>query len=317
MSSNVAPACLVTHQEVVICVPCYNESEFIEQTLSSIAKQTYRNFAVLMVDNASTDGTPAAIERAVGSDSRFTLHQHVTNIGAAANFNFGLESSASPFFAWVGAHDVLHPDFLNVHVNSLKRNREASVSQSRHAWIDLNGEVIDIISDGDMSQGGKDSLDRYFASIKQNRNNIGINSLLRRSYLDDVRFRAVVGTDRIILSHLAYRGPFVNHDGVLYQRRSYSEKSEDYMTRLAGRGGAALDWNAFAEACEADLLSLHGQKANAALLRLRLWAELRYRLPVRRGTLVTETLWLLRRVLKYSDPREWKTTNRSIIAPIR
>jgi len=184
----------------------------------------------------------------------------------------------------------------------LEADPSASLSQSSHAWIDETGSVVEVIRDGDLAAAGANSLSRYLRSVGANRNNIGANSVIRRSCLDDLWFTEVVGTDRILLSHLAYRGRFINHSDVLYQRRTFKmtepSRWNTYMVRLTGTQNATTDWVSFARASCDDLILLHGERLPHGLLRLMLWTVLRYYLPVKEGSLITMALWTIRRGLK-------------------
>jgi glycosyltransferase involved in cell wall biosynthesis len=293
---------LVAHPLLVIGVPCFNEAEFLERTLRSLADQAWWDFAVLISDNASTDDTGRIARAFCKRDSRFHYHAQSSNIGSGRNFNFVLEHTASPYILLMGAHDLIEPDMVERHIRLLERRPEVSVSQSAHAWIDTEDRFVERVDDGDLDGGGADDPDRYLRSIGQNRNNVGVNSVIRRAMLDGVRFTDVVGTDRIMLSHLAFRGPFATDPDILYKRRTFATRigNNPYMERLTGRANATEDWSAFAQDYDRDLAGLLDDRANSRRLRRALALRLRYHLPVKRSSLLTRALWTVRRVRKWS-----------------
>lgn len=288
---------LVTHPVMVVALPCYNEERFLGQTIEALRQQTWKDFAVLISDNASTDGTEAIARAAAADDSRFYYHRQRRNLGAGANFNFARYATESSYLLWLGAHDLIAPTFLSRHLEALEANPTLSVSQSTQAWIDEEGKIIERIRDGELTFGGPNSIGRYLLSIRQNKYNTGINSVIRRRFLEGNAFANVVGTDRILLSRLAYRGPIADISEPLYFRRSFEGGRDGwtgYMERLTGQTGVAEDWNAFAEAYEADMNALIGSDPRKPLYRLMLRAMLRYYLPLGEGTI----FWTIRRGIK-------------------
>ena len=72
-------------------IPSYNNEEFVEYNLASILNQTYENWEVRYIDDASTDNTLDKVKSIVGSDPRFSLVKRQRNMGAAYNYFFELE----------------------------------------------------------------------------------------------------------------------------------------------------------------------------------------------------------------------------------
>lgn len=293
------PPVLVSHPAIVVGVPCHNEAEFLERTLTSLARQHWRNFAVLISDNASTDATGEIARAFCDKDARFHYHRQPKNIGSSRNFNFIADRTSSPYLLWMGAHDLVDPAMLEHHLRLLERRPAVSVSQSAHAWVDVDDRFVERIEDGDLDYGGPDDVKRYLDSIRRNRHNIGANSVIRRAMLGDMRFTDVVGTDRILLSHLAFRGPFATSPEILYRRRTFNNRPNRYMERLTGQANAAEDWSAFAREYDRDLAGLLGERMFGTYLRLSLAVRLRYHLPVARTSLLTRVLWTLRRARKW------------------
>lgn len=114
---------LVDDRTIVLGVPAYNEERHIGECLKSIQAQTFANFSVLISDNASSDGTSSICQRFAETDRRFVYFRHPLNIGAVANFRFLLDSTISPFFAWLGGHDILKPQYVETHLGILGKIR--------------------------------------------------------------------------------------------------------------------------------------------------------------------------------------------------
>ena len=296
------PGLLAEHPLLVIGVPCYNEAAYLERTLASIGRQTWRDFEVLISDNASTDATETIARAFCAGDERFRYYRQPANIGSCGNFNFIVDHSASRYILWIGAHDLIEADMVERHLQILEARPEVSVSQSAHAWVDLDDKFVERAEDGPLEGGTADDPERYLRSIGQNKNNIGANSIIRRDMLGTMRFTNVVGTDRILLSHLAFRGPFATLNDILYMRRTFAARAEanNYMERLTGRADEEEDWTAFAREYDRDFAVLLGDQPDAVRLRRKLALTLRYYLPVERRSLLTQGLWTIRRLRKWS-----------------
>jgi glycosyltransferase involved in cell wall biosynthesis len=91
---------------ISICIPVYNASSFVGQTIESVLRQSYRKLDILVLDNASTDETPEIIRSF--KDDRLRCVRHDTNLGAIANFNAGLALARGDWVKIVCADDTIH-----------------------------------------------------------------------------------------------------------------------------------------------------------------------------------------------------------------
>lgn len=291
---------LLTHPRLVICVPCYNEAAYLEQTLQSVVDQDADDFAVLVCDNASSDTTGEIARSFCDRDNRFHYYRQPKNVGAISNFTFARHSTESPYILRLGGHDVLAPDCISYHMRTLDRRPEVSVSLSTHVWIDEHGKRMWVVKDGD--QENDSPFRRYIAAVGGNSHNTAANSVIRRSALHGYELAPVVGTDKIMASHLAFHGKCSNTDDVLYKRRCFSERAHNnaYMQRVTGVAGLTEDWNALGRQYEANLRSLVGAN-KLAVLTLR--TILRYYYPVWLGSMTTKALWTIRRSIKLATGR--------------
>jgi glycosyltransferase involved in cell wall biosynthesis len=96
---------------VSIVVPCFNQAEFIEETLDSVFRQSHGDWECIVVDDGSTDGSAAIIQRYARKDRRFIPFTK-ENGGVAAARNFGFERAQGSLFVPLDGDDKLHPDFL-------------------------------------------------------------------------------------------------------------------------------------------------------------------------------------------------------------
>jgi glycosyltransferase involved in cell wall biosynthesis len=97
---------------VSVVVTTYNQAEYIEGTLKSVFAQTYKPYEVVVVDDGSTDDTPARI--ALFNDRIIYIRQN--NQGVAGSRNTGIRKAKGEFIAFLDGDDLWEPEKLSVQV---------------------------------------------------------------------------------------------------------------------------------------------------------------------------------------------------------
>lgn len=113
---------------VTIGVPVYNAESLLEQCLENLAAQTFRDFKVIVLDNASTDGTAAIAERFAARDPRFAYRRQPHNKGALGNFVDVLSLADTPYFMWRADDDVSDVNFVEEMVRLLDLHPRAALA---------------------------------------------------------------------------------------------------------------------------------------------------------------------------------------------
>ncbi len=116
------------HPIVSIGLPVYNSEDFLKYALDSLLSQTFRDFELIISDNASTDNTPKICQEYVLRDKRIRYIRQNNNMGALWNFNFVLKESNKEYFIWVSSDDKLHPEFLQKNIDILEKNKNVVCS---------------------------------------------------------------------------------------------------------------------------------------------------------------------------------------------
>ena len=123
---------------VSIGLPVYNGEKFLKEAIDSILSQTFRDFELVISDNASTDRTHEICESSAASDPRVRYVRNEVNVGAAKNYNNVFELSSGIYFKWAAHDDACAPDFLQQCVAIL--DREPSVVLCYPKMVDIDDQ---------------------------------------------------------------------------------------------------------------------------------------------------------------------------------
>ena len=106
---------------ISVIIPAYNASDFIGRCLGSLQRQTFGDWEAVCVDDGSTDGTGALLDRLAGEDARIrVLHQ--ANAGVSAARNNALAAANGEFILFVDGDDFLHPQAMEICLRLIRRD---------------------------------------------------------------------------------------------------------------------------------------------------------------------------------------------------
>jgi Glycosyl transferase family 2 len=127
-------------QRVTVLLAVHNGEPYIEEAVASILGQTFRDFEFLVVDDASTDGTVAAIE-AFGDD-RVRLLRNEENLGQVPSLNRGLREARGEIVARIDADDVSRPTRLERQLAVLDASPTVGLVGSWMTLVDEQGRDV-------------------------------------------------------------------------------------------------------------------------------------------------------------------------------
>jgi glycosyltransferase involved in cell wall biosynthesis len=171
----------VSEPLISIYMPIYNGEKYVAETLRSLQAQTFTNFEVLVINDASTDGTMRIVEQFCSDDDRFRFVALDNNIGpvAARNVGWKLCNQHSKYLMNHDCDDISLP----VKLERLKSYLD------EHDMIGGVGCFVDYLdSEGNITGGPM--LHWHYRKIRRTfgRLNSMINSatLIRRKMLEDI-----------------------------------------------------------------------------------------------------------------------------------
>lgn len=109
--------------KVSVIVASYNYEQYIEETLKSIAEQTFEDFEVLVIDDGSKDRSCEIIQRFIQKDSRFHLitHPNHQNNGLSATIQLGLAKAQGSWIAFLESDDIWKRDCLEKRFQTINK----------------------------------------------------------------------------------------------------------------------------------------------------------------------------------------------------
>jgi len=111
--------------KISVIMPVYNSEKFLREAMDSILNQTFPDFEFIILDDGSTDSSPAIV--ADYDDPRIRFYQNEKNMGVAATLNRGLELATGEYIARMDADDISLPKRFEIQVKYMDGHPSISV----------------------------------------------------------------------------------------------------------------------------------------------------------------------------------------------
>jgi glycosyltransferase involved in cell wall biosynthesis len=113
---------------ITIGLPVYNGGNYLESAIESLLRQEYKNFEIIISDNASNDNTEELCLFYAKKDKRIKYHRQDRNIDTIENFKWVLDQASSQYyFMWAAADDKRSPDFLSLALRVMDENPDVGL----------------------------------------------------------------------------------------------------------------------------------------------------------------------------------------------
>ncbi len=126
---------------VTVVMTVHNGARFLRQAIDSVLGQTLRDFQFLIVDDVSTDETPAILAAAASADGRIEIIRNDRNIGPYPSANRALEVASAPLIARMDADDISEPERLARQVQFMRDNPDHLLVATSYVSIDAQGAI--------------------------------------------------------------------------------------------------------------------------------------------------------------------------------
>lgn len=121
--------------EVTVGMPVHNGAATIRAALDSLLSQTFRDFQIVVCDNASTDATGQICQAYTQAHPRISYIRLEAHVDAAQSFRHALFAAQTPYFMWAAADDLWAPRFIEAHYTFLREHPDYAASQSRVLFV--------------------------------------------------------------------------------------------------------------------------------------------------------------------------------------
>lgn len=214
---------------VVIGVPLYNGSAHIAEALESLLAQSFREQALVLVDDCSIDTTPDLVGKYQRIDDRISFERNERRLGMVRNWVKAFRRARElhenmEYFAWASDHDTWHPRWLATMVTELDAHPDVVLAYSRAVGLSDEGEIIHRARPFN-TIGVDDPITRVRLASLRAPAGYCVYGLFRASALEKCGvYRLARDPDRLLMTELSAHGKFTQVDSVLYYRRRPSGK---------------------------------------------------------------------------------------------
>jgi glycosyltransferase involved in cell wall biosynthesis len=108
--------------KISIIIPVYNTERFLRECLDSILNQTFKDFEIICVNDASTDRCSEILREYADKDKRVRVINHEKNAGMSVARNTGLDAAEGEYIGFSDSDDYMHPDMIKIMYTEIRRN---------------------------------------------------------------------------------------------------------------------------------------------------------------------------------------------------
>ena len=130
----------MTGPKVSVIIPVYNNAEYLPDAIQSILDQTYPNFEIVLVNDASPDNADEVIQQY--RDPRIQYIVHEKNRGLSAARNTGIRASTGDLIAPLDGDDYFHPEKFRLHVEFFNKHPEIGTTYNPRFELNHSAKTI-------------------------------------------------------------------------------------------------------------------------------------------------------------------------------
>lgn len=219
--------------KISVIVPVYNVEKYLDKCISSILKQTFTDFELILVDDGSKDNSGRICDGYKDRDSRIKVI-HQDNLGLSAARNIGIDTSEGKYVTFIDSDDFIHPNMLEILYNNISENK-ADISIGDYHLVYEGKEISKEFGNNNITlytniEGVKKVVEKNEASMI-----IACSKLYKRNLFSNIRYPAgKYHEDEFVTYKLLYKSTkIVTTDAKLYYylQRSNSITGSTYSIK--------------------------------------------------------------------------------------
>ena len=129
---------------VTVYIPNHNYSNYIEESIQSVLRQTFSDFELIIIDDGSVDNSKDIIKKYEDLPNVNVIFQK--NKGLNVTNNIALRMGNGKYIMRLDADDYLDENSLNILSDVLERNSDIGMVLPDYYRVDENGNIIDIVN---------------------------------------------------------------------------------------------------------------------------------------------------------------------------
>jgi teichuronic acid biosynthesis glycosyltransferase TuaG len=126
---------------VSVIIPYFEKKKYINKTVNSILKQTYKQFEIIIINDEITSSSKALLSKIKKRDRRIKIINNKKNIGAGYSRNKGIKLSKGKFIAFIDSDDLWKKNKLKDQISFMTKFNY-KVSHSAYEIISKNGKKL-------------------------------------------------------------------------------------------------------------------------------------------------------------------------------
>ena len=213
--------------KLTVIVTVYNIAEYLPRFFEAMAKQTYEDYVLLVIDDGSEDNSLEICARYAEQDPRIELIPS-KHLGIAGIKNFAMEHIHTEFTAYVDGDDYVEPDYLK-HLMDAREKYDADLAISRVQYLLESGKVEgEFKKRGEMLITKEEFPEKLPMLLDDRRLNYVYGKVYRSSLLKQIRVEPDVrqGMDTMInFMYIEKAGSVVLIDDLDYHYIRYTSRS--------------------------------------------------------------------------------------------
>jgi glycosyltransferase involved in cell wall biosynthesis len=214
----------------------FNGELFLKETLDSILNQTFKDFELIISDNASTDSTQQICEHYALLDPRVRYSRNAQNMGAGWNIRHVFSLATGKYFKWAACDDLYEPAFLEKCVAALESDPGLVLAHSRTRVINQEGAFLEYY-EWPLRTDSQNRVVRFQDMLLNDHMCYQIFGVMRRDALLKIPAQgSYVNSDGVLLAQLSLLGRFYEDPEFLFiSRRHDGQSSQTLPVRLKKR----------------------------------------------------------------------------------
>ncbi|PTB97607.1 hypothetical protein C9994_02250, partial [Marivirga lumbricoides] len=127
----------------VVCL-CYNHEAYVKEALNSVVQQTFKDWELIIVDDASKDNSINMIEEFILENSSYNIQSifNPQNLGNCKAFNKALARTNADYIIDLAADDILLPMRLEEGVKNMNQTPKVAINFSNAHYINPSGDIL-------------------------------------------------------------------------------------------------------------------------------------------------------------------------------